>query len=32
MIAPHWAADIAPVPESVSRSISTSSPRSRNTL
>src|SRR6185503_5459490 len=32
MIAPHCAADIAPVPESVSRSISTSSPFSRKTL
>src|SRR5574337_790511 len=32
MIAPHWRLDIAPVPESVSQSISTSSARSLKTL
>ena len=32
MIAPHCAADIAPVPESVRRSMSTSSARRRKTL
>ena len=32
MMAPHWRLDMAPVPESVSQSISTSSARSWNTF
>jgi hypothetical protein len=32
MMAPHWREDMAPVPESVSQSISTSSARSLKTL